>query len=285
MKVKHNKKRNVGLLFAQLSQLVSEAMVEGNVAKANKVLSIVKKHYTPGTELFKEFRLFRAIIATSVPSDSLASSIITEAKSASRKIDTHILKQQKSALIKEINYGLNESTFYNRRVSDYKMFATVQTLLSEWRSADPDILVMSTFEKELHLHLLKDKQLQDLQELKETDVNHLVVDIMRNKIEEKFGSHLNDDQISLLREYVFSENDHSRFFEKLAEVKRSILTSLEAFQSSCDNSILSRQIPSVRESVESLPTNTADDETISRYLTLMRLNEELSTKDNEDEQP
>ena len=283
MKVKHNKKRNVGLLFAQLSQSVSEAMVEGDVAKANKVLSIVKKHYAPGTELFKEFRLFRAIIATSVPSDSLASSIISEAKTASKKIDTHVLKQQKSALIKDINYGLNESTFYNRRVADYKMFATVQTLLSEWRSQEPDILVMGTFEKELHGHLLKDKQLQDLQELKETDVNHLVVDIMRNKIEEKFGSHLSDSQISLLREYVFSENDKSRFFTKLQEVKVSLLSSLQSFQSACNNDILLKQIPNVVESVKSLPTNTADDETISRYLTLMRLDEELSTKDNEDE--
>ena len=283
MKVKHNKKRNVGLLFAQLSQSVSEAMVEGDVAKANKVLSIVKKHYAPGTELFKEFRLFRAIIATSVPSDSLASSIISEAKTASKKIDTLVLKQQKSALIKDINYGLSESTFYNRRVSDYKMFATVQTLLSEWRSQEPDILVMGTFEKELHVHLLKDKQLQDLQELKETDVNHLVVDIMRNKIEEKFGSHLSDSQISLLREYVFSENDKSRFFTKLQEVKVSLLSSLQSFQSACNNDILLKQIPNVVESVKSLPTNTADDETISRYLTLMRLDEELSTKDNEDE--
>ncbi len=283
MKVKHNKKRNVGLLFAQLSQSVSEAMVEGDVTRANKVLSIVKKHFAPGTELFKEFRLFRAIIATSVPSDSLASSIISEAKTASKRIDTRLLKQQKSALIKDINYGLNEATFYNRRVADYKMFATVQTLLSEWRSTDPDILVMGTFEKELHSHLMLDKQMKDLQELRETDVNHLVVDIMRNKIEEKFGSHLNDNQISLLREYVFSENDKSNFFSKLEEVKKSILTSLNSFENSCDNAILAKQIPTVRESVESLPTNTADDETISRYLTLMRLDEELSAKDNEDE--
>lgn len=281
MKVKHNKKRNVGLLFAQLSQLVSEAMVEGNVGKANRVLSIVKKHFSPGTELFKEFRLFRAIIATSVPSDTLASSIIAEAKLASKRIDTRLLKQQKSALIKEINYGLNESTFYNRRVNDYKMFATVQTLLSEWRSAEPDILVIGKFEKELHHHLLKDKELQDLQELRETDVNHLVVDIMRNKIEEKFGSHLNDVQISLLREYVFSENDKSGFFRKLEEVKSSILLSLSTFETNCDNAILSKQIPQVREAVESLPTNTADDETISRYLTLMRLDEEISTGDIE----
>ena len=283
MKVKHNKKRNVGLLFAQLSQSVSEAMVEGDVAKANKVLSIVKKHFTPGTELFKEFRLFRAIVAASVPTDTLASSIISEAKAASGRIDTRLLKQQKSALIKDINYDINENTFYDRRVSDYKIFATVQTLLSEWRSTDPDILVMSTFEKQLHSHLLKDKGIKDLSELKETDVNHLVVDIMRNKIEEKFGSHLNDDQISLLREYVFSDKNKTGFFAKLQEVKSSILKSLNSFESECQNEMIKQQIPKVREAVNSLSTESADDETISRYLTLMRLDEELAAGDSENE--
>ena len=283
MKVKHNKKRNVGLLFAQLSQSVSESMVEGDIDKANKALSIVKRHFNPGTELFKEFRLFRAIVATSVPSDSLASSIIGEAKAASKKIDTRLLKQQKSALIKDINYNLKEETFYDRRVSDYKIFATVQTLLSEWRNESPDILVMSTFEKELHSHLLKEKELQDLNELKETDVNHLVVDIMRNKIEEKFGSHLNEDQISLLREYVFSDDNKSVFFDKLKSIKASMLTSLSDFELKCENVMLKKQIPVVRESVLSLPVDTASDEIISRYLTLMRLDEELSTGDNEDE--
>lgn len=283
MKVKHNKKRNVGLLFAQLSQSVSESMVEGNVSRANKVLAIVKKHYKADSELFKEFRLFRAIIATSVPSDSLAMSIISEAKQASRNIDTKLLKQQKSALIKDINYGLNESTFYDRRVNDYKMFATIQTLLSEWRNQHPDIVIVGKFEQELHAHLLKEKKLQDLQELKESSVNHLVVDIMRNKIEEKFGSHLNDAQISLLREYVFSDSEQSRFFQKLSEVKKLMIISLDSFESQCNNDILKDQIPNVRESINALPVNSADDETISRYLTLMRLNEELSTGDSEDE--
>lgn len=283
MKVKHNKKRNVGLLFAQLSQSVSEAMVEGNVKKANKVLGIVKRHFSPGTELYKEFRLFRAIVAASVPTDSLASSIITEAKRASGKIDTRLLKQQKSALIKDINYDINESTFYDRRVGDYKIFATVQTLLSEWRSENPDILVMSTFEKQLHSHLLKEKSLQDLQELKETDANHLVVDIMRNKIEEKFGGHLTEDQISLLREYVFSEDTGDRFFNKLREVKKSIVASLNSYELECQNEMIKMQIPQVREAVNALPTDSADDETISRYLTLMRLDEEISAGDKENE--
>ena len=220
MKVKHNKKRNVGLLFAQLSQSVSESMVEGDSKKATKTLSIIKKHFVPGTELFKEFRLFRAIMVTSVPTDSLASSIIQEAKTASKNINTKTLTQQKSSLIKDINYEMNESSFYNRRVADYKTFATVQTLLSEWRNKSPDLSVMAKFETELHLHLLKEKVIADLQELKSTDANHLVVDIMRKKIEEKFDSQLTSGQLSLLKEYVFFDHKNNSFLEKLSMVQR-----------------------------------------------------------------
>ena len=283
MKVKHNKKRNVGLLFAQLSQCVSESMVEGDVDNANKVLSIVKKHFVPGTELFKEFRLFRAIMVTSVPSDSLASSIISEAKNASRNINVKLLQQQKSSLIKDINYNLTESRFYDRRVADYKTYATVQTLLSEWRNGEPDLGVIAKFETELHSHLLKEKVDRDIEELKTTDVNQLVVDIMRKKIEEKFGSHLNASQLSLLREYVFSDDQKSNFLTQLSQVKESTLAALKDFEKNCSNQIISKQIPQVRESVQALSSDKADDETLSRYLTLMKLTEELTSGDGDHE--
>ena len=280
MKVKHNKKRNVGLLFAQLSQSVSEAMVEGDVGKADRVLSIIKRHFVPGTELFKEFRLFRAIMVTSVPTDSLASSIISESKLASRGIDTKLLTQQKSSLIKDINYGLEESNFYGRRVPDYKVYATIQTLLSEWRNASPDVAITAKFETELHSHLLKEKKVQDLNELKSTDVNHLVVDIMRKKIEEKFGSHLNNQQLKLLREYVFYDENVETFSQSLSDIKLSTLKALDTFERTCSNEIIKKQIPSVREAVESLSTTVSDDETLSRYLSLMKLTEEITTGDD-----
>ena len=95
MKVKHNKKRNVGLIFAQLSQYISEALVEGKVKKAKKAIDIMQKHFIPGSELFREFRLFRAMMVTEVPSPALASSIITEAKQAAKKLDAKLLTQQK----------------------------------------------------------------------------------------------------------------------------------------------------------------------------------------------
>ena len=222
-------------------------------------------------------------MVTSVPSDSLASSIISEAKNASRNINVKLLQQQKSSLIKDINYNLTESRFYDRRVADYKTYATVQTLLSEWRNGEPDLGVIAKFETELHSHLLKEKVDRDIEELKTTDVNQLVVDIMRKKIEEKFGSHLNASQLSLLREYVFSDDQKSNFLTQLSQVKESTLAALKDFEKNCSNQIISKQIPQVRESVQALSSDKADDETLSRYLALMKLTEELTSGDGDHE--
>lgn len=278
MKVKHNKKRNVGLIFAQLSQYVSEALVEGDIEKSKVALNILRQHFSQGTELFKEFRLFRAMMVTAVPSESLATSIIAEAKAAARNLDTRVLQQEKSSLIKDINYTISEDGFYNRRVPEYKSFATLQTLLSEWRSESPDLAVISKFESELHTHLLKEKSIKELNDFKTPNVNNLVVEIMHKKIEEKYGDTLSDSQVDLLREYVFSstEENQKKFESYLSDVKSSALQSLNKFSYTCDNEILTEQISSVKKGIQSLKPDGVDDESISRYLTLIKLTEELT---------
>ncbi len=276
MKVKHNKKRNVGLIFAQLSQYISEALVEGKMQKAKKAIDILQKHFVPGTELFKEFRLFRAMMITEVPSPSLATSIISEAKGAAKGLDIKVLTQQKSALIKDINYILAEASFYDRRVSDYKQFATIQTLLSQWRSPSPDLVVSSRFEGELHSHLLREKKGEALEDLRAPEANKLVVEIMHNKIEEKFGHSFTEGQRDLLREYVFSEDKNSAFKEKLRNVKKTALASLSEYSVICENAILGKQISEVRTAVQALDVEKFDDDSISKYLTLMKLTEELT---------
>jgi hypothetical protein len=277
MKVKHNKKRNVGLIFAQLSQYISEALVEGKVRRAKKAIDILQRHFSPGTELFREFRLFRAMIVTEVPSPTLAGSIISEAKQAARNLDIKILTQQKSALIKDINYTLGEGDFYNRRVPNYKEFATVQTLLSQWRIPTPDLVVTSRFEGELHTHLLKEKSSAHIEELKTPSANHLVLEIMHKKIEEKFGDSFSPNQVALLREYVFSEENDVEFKNHLQKIKGNTSKSLSEFSVICENNVLSSQIEKVKEQVLHLDVDRFDDDSISKYLTLMKLTEELTS--------
>ena len=86
MNKSHNKKRNVGIIFEQLVRYASKAIVENNEEVANKVLKITSKYFKEGTELYKEYRLFNALYNTTLPSESLATRIISEAKNAARNI-------------------------------------------------------------------------------------------------------------------------------------------------------------------------------------------------------
>ena len=282
MKVKHNKKRNVGVLFAQLSEYISSALVEGREQDSHVALSILKNHFVKGTELHKEFRLFRALVTTEVPSPSLAVSIMNEAKQAARNMDMSKLRQEKSALIRDINYRVAEPGFYSRRVAEYKAFATVQTLLNNWRSRDPDITVTAKFEKSLHEHLLKEKNMTKLTTLATPDVNRLAVQIMQEKLRERFGKVLSEDQTLLMKQYVFSKqkDSSSDISSKLVEIQKSTLSRLVAFEQICENNILCEQISGVKEKIKNLSTLEVDDSVISQYLTLMKLTEELTLGDD-----
>lgn len=53
----HNKKRNVGLIYEQLIRYASKCILEGRTERAEIAMQILKEHFRPGTELYKEFRL------------------------------------------------------------------------------------------------------------------------------------------------------------------------------------------------------------------------------------
>ena len=281
MKVKHNKKRNVGILFSQLSEYISAALVENREKDAHLALRILKKHFVKGSELHKEFRLFRALVTTSVPNPTLAASIIAEAKQASRKMDISRLRQEKSALIKDINYKIAEPGFYGRRVVEYTAFATVQTLLNNWRSKESNIGVVAKFESSLHEHLLREKVLADVESLSTPDVNQLTVQIMQEKLQERYGKILNESQSLLLKQYIFSQktNDKDSLLNHMSEIRGSASRSLDVFNSECTNDVLKKQITEVREKISGLPDEQVNDFVMSQYLTLMKLVEELAPGD------
>ena len=50
----HNKKRNVGLIYEQVINKASAAMMDGGPEHAKMHISFLKKHFAEGTELLKE---------------------------------------------------------------------------------------------------------------------------------------------------------------------------------------------------------------------------------------
>ena len=281
----HNKKRNVGIIYELLLRNISNALIKNDKRAAKKALNIIETRFNKSTELYKEFRLFNALAKSTVSDTSVAAAILTEAKNAARRCDSNQLNREKSLLIRDINHNLKDDKFYYRRVPEYKTYATIQTLLNEWRLEDmSDLSKTIQFESKVAEWLIKnDKIVVDVDDIKNPNIDSLVVKIMSEKINKKYGGKLGDLQRHVLQEYVFSLTDDKddRIRSVLSGVKDDTLLDLNNLKNSTSNSIILEKIGLVRSKILCENLNKIDDESISRFLVLISLRKEIEEALNE----
>jgi len=278
MSKSHNKKRNVGVIYELLLRNISDCLIRDDKPAAQKALNVIEKKFKKGSELYKEFRLFNALIKSTVSSSSVAAAILTEAKQAARRCNVSALNKEKSLLIREINHNLQDSKFYHRRIPEYKMYATIQTLLNDWRKGDDANFSRTIqYESKVVENLLEKKNVPNLDADVNHDVNSLVINIMTEKINKRYKGRLNNEQIDLMRDYVFSLSDDKgdKIKDTLIGVKDNILSDLILFREDTKNDVLLDKIDVVREKLLNESFDNINDESISRFLVLIKLRQEL----------
>ena len=152
----HNKKRNVGIIYEQLLAVAAKGIVESKPALTQKAKKLIKRFFSEGTEIYREHRLFKALVEPHIEDGSLATKILGEAKKAAKAHNSARLEREKSRLIKEINYSFGKS-FYSQKIENYTTFATVQTLLNDWRTPGSDFNRITLYEAKVHKILLTEK--------------------------------------------------------------------------------------------------------------------------------
>jgi len=275
---KHNKKRNVGLIHEQLVRHASEKIVEQDQQSADRIFSILEKHFHKNSELYKEFRLFNSLVHTKVNSEMLAYKILEESKFASKNHDQKKLRYEKSSLIKEINHSIKDDSFYSKKINNYKIFATVQSLLNEWRGADrlsPREKVV--YEKFLVDWLNREYPSNDLTKSNKS-ANPLTLSLMIEKFNKKYGRKFSQEQISLLESKLM--NDDKNVVIKVSRIKEVALESIANFYSTCKNDFLFSKKKIIEEKIRSLEIESSDL-VVERALSLVNLIEEMESEDEQ----
>jgi hypothetical protein len=283
MIAKHNKKRNVGIIYELLVQHITSCIIEGDVKSAKKATRIIEQRFAKGTELYKEFRLFNALANSTVSDTHIVASILSEAKRAARNIDSDKLDKEKSDLIRDINYSLDKKDFFYQNVSDYRNLGSIQIALNEWRKDSPDLGVLIEFEKKIGENLLTEKLNNSVEKLQEeidaSKSDMLVFKLMTEKINQKY-SDLSGEERDIISHYAFYSTQDEKYLKSyLKEKKNRALRLLEDFEDRESNSILVEKVDRVRNSIVSLDENKIDDSSIVRFLTVTKLINELSKKE------
>jgi hypothetical protein len=285
MSKSHNKKRNTGLLYEFLVQTISRALVEGDQKKSATALKIIKKHFKPGTQLYKEYRLIYSLVKTTVSSEHVAGSILQEAKAAARSYDFKELDREKSLLISHINKAISDDDFYDQQVNEYKIYATIQTLINDWRTVDRDLSRLAQYEDQLVKWLITEKaEMPDATFSDESPgTSRLLMKVMMRKLNEKYAAALSDEQKGLIRAYAFSTaNDDPQSIKlKLAEVKNRLLSEITGFrQQNVDNEYVIKKLDEAQERILSEVLDPIDDETVTRFMLYTKLSAELTSEES-----
>ena len=270
----HNKKRNIGIIYEQMIKFICNRMIENDQESANKGINIIKESFKKGTQLNKEYKLFKALATTKDTSDNLATSIISEAKKACNQMFvSKKLESEKSQLIKKLNYTFGKGVIFKENIDNYRIYATIQTLLNEWRSEDSSFDLMTEYEIKLHNSLTEKVEIKEESNNTLLKVDSFTLKMMNEVFNKKYNSFLNETQKQLLE--CFINNDNELMKEKFSIIKENTKNKLDTYINDCNNQIISEKYSLVKKNIENLDSNIFDKENLQKFMTVSKLYEEL----------
>lgn len=289
MALKHNKKRNIGLLNEFFARYMASAIIEKRDTDLAQAKQVFIKHFQKGTDLHKELKMFSSLFQTRLQSREAASSLIEQVKQACKLQSQSKIDLEKTAIVHEINQTLGGPSFFSQNIPEYRDYATIQVLLNHWRGCvlTEDLSEVAQLEDKLIQHLTQSTPITENKEILRmsgTDVDGMVVDLMTKKVNQKFDSSLNPTQKKLLQLYVFSKDS--------PEAKSSLLENLEALRNRVSTRIekaLARDTEAQKvghklKEVQSLlqedfkDISQPDDRLVTFYMTVSKLDEELTNE-------
>ena len=275
---RHNKKRNVGLVYELLVRRLSKAVVEQDGQKIKKITKIIETRFKPGTELYKEFRLFNAITQTNDVSDSIAFRILDESKKVSQDHNARLLDIEKSRLIKDINHQLNENQFYDTKIENYSLYASAQQLFNSWRSKAANIAEVAKHEETVRSWLVKPNTLEPLKSHKTKGVNNVTVRVMQEKFEQRYRGTLNSGQQELLR--LFCEGNDQKLISYMSKINNDLNEKIKSTKKHMKTDrLLSEKVDRVSScTIGKIESCTIEE--VSRCMTLAQLLSELQEFEN-----
>ena len=202
---KHNKIKNTGILFELLTRQITVDVM--NDSKNSPSIKILKEFFNSKTQLGKEYELYKVLLEKKYSKSEQATILIEAVIKNRRKLSNSRLKNEKYNLIKTIKESYDATDFFNTRIPNYKILASIYNLfelestklkLGPVEETDSMITIHENINKRdgSHIKIKKDNFISE-----DKDLRLLTYQLLVDKFNEIY-SNLNENQKNLLREYI-----------------------------------------------------------------------------------
>ena len=205
--VKHNKIKNTGILYELLSRQITVDVL--NDTKSPKSVKIFKEFFNKKTELGKEYELYSILLEKKYKNDSHASQLVEAVVKSRRKLSSRRLNNEKYNLIKTIKENYDIKEFFNTRLPNFKIMASVYKLFGTEtgkedfgpvQKTDSVITITEHITQNSTKNNSNSSLVEEFGEQKK-DLRLLSYQLLVDKFNSKYKS-LNENQKNLLKEYI-----------------------------------------------------------------------------------
>lgn len=200
-KIKHSKYKNTGMLFELLTRQITSEIISGTESVATNIL---KSFFNKNTELFKEYGLYKTLSEEKFSSDTKANMLIEAVLKARKKINKVKLKEEKYQLIKTITESFDIDSFFQTKVQNYKLMASIYKIFEYTELDNPSEITRSRVTILENLTNNSNKTIvhesNDIYN-EPKEIRLMSYKILVEKFNTKYGE-LSSEQKSILREYI-----------------------------------------------------------------------------------
>ena len=212
--VKHKKLKNTGILY---ETLLRKVMSEVESDKESVAYSILKTAFTKGTELRKEYDLYKRIFdfnfnnqqVVENSNDEFVDYVIEEYK----KIDRTRLSEEKYKLVSKIkqHYG-DANEFLSEKIDDYQTYASIYKMLESPDMKEKQQMGFAIVEK-----IQKSKLNEKSNKPKRKAGRSSIIKEHREMVADynnKYATVLTESQMTIIEKYVASNRKFSTYFKQ-----------------------------------------------------------------------
>jgi len=231
-KLKHSKIKNTGILYELLTRQITVDVLNG---KDSKAVDIVKDAFNENTCLGRELQLYKLLTEKNYKSENKANHLLEIVVNSRKRISNAKIKNEKYNLIKKINESFDTKDFFNGRIPNYKLLASIYNVFQSESSQEEynaEQVLNSKFTVLEHITNnnmnTNDKQDKIIKEYSQNDkdLRLLTYKILVDKFNKKYKS-LDESQKGLLKNYINNISNTNQMRQFVNEEVKSVRKELQ----------------------------------------------------------
>ena len=268
-KFKHNKKRNSAFLYEVLIQELTKSVLSKNIEMQSKITLLIKEYFSRDSMMYRELKLYHAIVHTKDTSILTAEKILNEVKSRHKGLDKKKLLSEQNKLSRRIRKFVTDEAFSNF-VPNYKDLASIAQIFNNKISVRSKVLLENE---------LLDKMSSKKNDEKMTPINNLVYKSFAKRFNEEYGSKLLAEQKVLLNKFITSFHNNALELktylnEEVGRLKKELEKSFLKEEFISDSQMLSNA-KKVMKILESCKDRKPDKEMVEEIIKIQGLVQEI----------